>query len=150
MPWHVQALQRAVRSDVPSILLHGPAGIGERDFALALAAHWLCEADATADVRPCLDCASCKLVEAGNHPDLRMIEPASMAAESEDADGDDEGGEEKGKGKAASQAILIGQLRPLHDLARITSQGRGAHPLRHGSRAQGPGRQGEGTGGWAH
>jgi DNA polymerase-3 subunit delta' len=126
MPWHVQALQRAVRSDVPSILLHGPAGIGERDFALALAAHWLCEADATADVRPCLECASCKLVEAGNHPDLRMIEPASMAAESEDADGDDEGGEEKGKSKATSQAILIGQLRPLHDLARITSHRGGA------------------------
>ena len=126
MPWHVQAWRRAARSDVPSILLHGPAGIGERNFALALAAHWLCEGAPDAAARPCLACASCKLIEAGNHPDLRVIEPASMAAESEDTDGDEESVEDKGKGKAASEAILIGQLRPLHDLARITSHRGGA------------------------
>ena len=103
MPCHVQAWRRAARSDVPSILLHGPAGIGERDFALALAAHWLCEGSPNAAARPCLACASCKLIEAGNHPDLRVIEPASMAAESEDADGDEETVEDKGKGKGSSK-----------------------------------------------
>ena len=130
MPWHAQAWQAAVRSAVPSILLHGPAGIGERRFALAMAAHWLCEAPAADTVRPCLECASCKLIEAGNHPDLRVIEPASMSAEPEDTDGDEEVVEEKekekGKGKAASQAILIGQLRPLYELARISAHRGGA------------------------
>ena len=126
MPCHAAAQQEAVASDVPSILVHGTAGTGERRFALAMAAHWLCEA--AAGPRPCLDCAGCKLVEAGNHPDLRMIEPASMAAEAGEGEGDgeDETVEEKGKGKAASQAILIGQLRPLNELARITSHRGGA------------------------
>jgi len=130
MPWHVAAWQAAVASGVSSILLHGPSGIGERRFALAMAAHWLCEAPPDAAARPCLQCASCKLVEAGNHPDLRVIEPASMAAEAGDgdADGEDEIVEEKGKGrgKAASHAILIGQLRPLNELAQISSHRGGA------------------------
>jgi DNA polymerase-3 subunit delta' len=126
MPWHQEAWMAAAASQVPSILVHGPAGIGERRFALALAAYWLCEAPPGTDARPCLECPSCKLVEAGNHPDLRVIEPASMAAENDEAEADEEGAEEKGKGKAASQAILIGQLRPLTELAQISSHRGGA------------------------
>jgi len=126
MPWHRQAWLAAAASGVPSILVHGLAGIGERSFALALAAHWLCEAPPGATEKPCLECASCKLVEAGNHPDLRVIEPASMAVESDDAGSEEEVVEEKGKGKAASQAILIGQLRPLNELAQISSHRGGA------------------------
>ncbi len=130
MPWHRQAWEAAVRSGVPSMLLHGPAGIGERRFALAMAAHWLCEAPAEAPRRPCLECPGCRLVEAGNHPDLRLIEPASLAAD--DGDGEEEGAEpragadDKPKGKAPSQAILIGQLRPLNELAQLSSHRGGA------------------------
>ncbi len=126
MPWHRAAFDAAVASTVPSILVYGPSGIGERPFAMALAAHWLCEAPRDSTARPCLQCASCKLVEAGNHPDLRIIEPASMAAEAEDAEADEGSGEEKGKGKTASHAILIGQLRPLNELAQISSHRGGA------------------------
>jgi DNA polymerase-3 subunit delta' len=126
MAWHHDTWMAAVESGVASILLHGPAGIGERRFALAMAAYWLCEAPAGAIARPCLACASCKLIEAGNHPDLRVIEPASMAADADDTDADDEVPEEKVKGKALSQAILINQLRPLNELAQISSHRGGA------------------------
>jgi DNA polymerase-3 subunit delta' len=126
MPWHRAAFDAAAASATPSILVYGPSGIGERPFAMALAARWLCEASPDAAPRPCMRCASCRLVEAGNHPDLRIIEPESMAAEGEDADGDEGSSDEKGRGRAPSQAILIGQLRPLHALAQISSHRGGA------------------------
>ncbi len=126
MPWHTPAWEAAVASSVPSILVHGPAGIGERSFALAMAAYWLCEAPPASPKRPCLECPGCRLIEAGNHPDLRLIEPASMATEAEDPDAGEDVVEDKRKGKAPSQAILIDQLRPLNDLAQISSHRGGA------------------------
>ncbi|MBC7779503.1 MAG: DNA polymerase III subunit delta', partial [Proteobacteria bacterium] len=41
MPWHVDAWRLAAAATTPSLLLHGPAGIGERAFALALVEAWL-------------------------------------------------------------------------------------------------------------
>jgi DNA polymerase III subunit delta' len=57
-----------------AMLLTGPAGIGKRHFADVLAAALMCTAPA-ADGMPCGVCADCKLVAAGNHPDLVHLGP---------------------------------------------------------------------------
>jgi DNA polymerase-3 subunit delta' len=77
----VALLSRAVARDTlpPALLLAGPSGIGKRLAALALAATINClqprldgqglERDA------CGECASCKRIERGVHPDVIVIEP---------------------------------------------------------------------------
>lgn len=54
-------------------LFTGPPGIGKRLFALELAKTLLCERSPGTDPwQACDICASCKLVAAGNHPDLNI------------------------------------------------------------------------------
>ena len=54
-------------------LFVGPAGIGKKRFALALAKALLC-ADARPDpLEPCGRCESCRLFDAGSHPDLEVV-----------------------------------------------------------------------------
>jgi DNA polymerase-3 subunit delta' len=76
----VSLLSRAVARDTlpPSLLLAGPAGIGKRRVAMAVAAAVNClqprqstefERDA------CGQCAACKRIERGVHPDVILIEP---------------------------------------------------------------------------
>lgn len=56
-------------------LFAGPEGIGKRLFALELAKALLCERSDGA-LRACDQCASCKLADASNHPDvLRAARP---------------------------------------------------------------------------
>ncbi|MGE0113580.1 MAG: DNA polymerase III subunit delta' [Steroidobacteraceae bacterium] len=57
-----------------AILLHGAAGLGKLLFAQWLAKALLCEAQ-SAELLPCGYCASCKLYQAGSHPDLVLISP---------------------------------------------------------------------------
>lgn len=54
------------------LLLRGPAGLGKRRFADAVAAHLLCEAQ---DGQPCGECRGCVLRASGNHPDLYVLSP---------------------------------------------------------------------------
>ena len=55
-----------------ALLLHGPAGIGKRRLAETIAGAILCTAPSPG---PCGACRSCHLVNAGSHPDFRMIIP---------------------------------------------------------------------------
>ena len=72
------ALDRALRSGrlFPSLLFHGPEGVGKLATALALARALLCMAAAD---RPCRDCRSCRAIAEGafRHPDARAIFPES-------------------------------------------------------------------------
>ncbi len=57
-----------------AILLVGPASVGKTTLALDLAAGLLCTADDLA-ARPCRSCRGCRLLAAGNHPDLHRLAP---------------------------------------------------------------------------
>lgn len=74
--WLVQQLQHAVATGVlsQSLLITGPESIGKRTLALAIAEALLCEAPDPLQ-RPCGLCSACRRAAAGNHPDLRLVEP---------------------------------------------------------------------------
>ncbi|WP_462319783.1 DNA polymerase III subunit delta' [Halochromatium sp.] len=65
-----------------ALLFSGPLGIGKRILAEHLAGMLLCVAP-QADGRACGACADCRLLEAGNHPDRLLLEPAADAASGE-------------------------------------------------------------------
>lgn len=80
-----------------AVLLSGLAGLGKRHLAEAFAQALLCSG--TPETRPCGRCKACRLLEAGSHPDLRIVEP-----------------EEAGK------AIRIDQIRGLVNFLGETAQ----------------------------
>jgi len=84
-PWQVQQWERlrlAARQDrLPhALLLSGIAGSGIRQFALAFARCLLC-ATPTPTGLACGQCRSCLLDQAGNHPDIRLLEPEADSAQ---------------------------------------------------------------------
>jgi DNA polymerase-3 subunit delta' len=77
-PWQTDQFDQVVRrietDRFPhALLLAGQAGLGKRSFALALASLLLCREPGKG--KPCRQCGPCHLMNAGNHPDLYVIEP---------------------------------------------------------------------------
>jgi DNA polymerase-3 subunit delta' len=111
------------------LMLHGPAGVGKWDLALAFAGDVLCE-NAPAGSPACGQCASCHLVAAGNHPDLRVVVPDALADRRPGGAVDDpeSGGTEGGSAAKAkpSREIRISQILELADLSGITAHRGGA------------------------
>ncbi|NTV29296.1 MAG: DNA polymerase III subunit [Candidatus Omnitrophica bacterium] len=73
---HNNILERFARLNTSGRLAHaylfvGPAGIGKRDTARAVAK--LVNCLAPGGFRPGCDCASCRKTEAGNHPDVYVV-----------------------------------------------------------------------------
>jgi DNA polymerase-3 subunit delta' len=73
--WAVLSLDRAVADDRPAhaYLISGPPHIGKTTLARALALALNCQSSNSA--RPCGQCRSCLLINAGKHPDVQLIEP---------------------------------------------------------------------------
>jgi DNA polymerase-3 subunit delta' len=76
----LQLMSRGVARDTlpPSLLLSGPAGVGKRTTALATAAALNCLQPRTTDALErdaCGECAACKRIARGVHPDVIVIEP---------------------------------------------------------------------------
>ncbi len=71
----VDALIDAARFDRigPPLLFAGPPGSGKRTLARLTAQCVVCESDAS--VRPCGACRACRLVGAGIHSDVTVLEP---------------------------------------------------------------------------
>jgi DNA polymerase-3 subunit delta' len=97
------------------LLLVGPAGVGKSGLALALARARLCEQPA-AEGAACGRCKACGWFDAGNHPDFRLVRPAS-AEERDEADVDPEPSTSRSSGgrssKKPSREIRIEQVRAL-------------------------------------
>lgn len=62
-----------------AVILEGPPGCGRRTLAIALAQTQLCPEAKGGDA--CGDCASCRQVAEGNHPDVTVLPAASVQAD---------------------------------------------------------------------
>ena len=123
-PWITPVLDRLprrARALPRALLMTGRPGLGKRATALFLAQSLLCETDRDV-LQACGTCASCRLYQAGNHPDLRILEvgqeeeaPASGAADDEAA-----------PSKKASRQISVEKVRTLMDFVTLTSHRGGA------------------------
>ena len=99
-PWHEQSWQQLMSANKANRLHHGlllvdKDGRGLLDFAQALAAKLLCEAD---EATACGKCKACLLYQNSNHPDYLFVQP-----------------EEEGK------AIKVDQVRSVIDFFALTS-----------------------------
>lgn len=77
-PWQTAQQRRLVaqreQGKLPhALLLAGPRHVGKRDFAFAAAGYLLCQSSRAGE--PCGQCDNCHLVNAGTHPDFRLIHP---------------------------------------------------------------------------
>jgi len=106
-----------------ALLVHGPRGVGKRALAEHFAQFLLCEAAAA---RPCGRCEACRWFVAGNHPDVRWLEPEAIAKPRPSED------ESEGRGAARSAKpsleIKVEQVRALADFLNIGSH-RGRHRI---------------------
>ncbi|MCC6868795.1 MAG: DNA polymerase III subunit delta' [Burkholderiales bacterium] len=109
LPWQEAAAARALHGGraawPPALLLTGATGIGKLVLAVNLARALLCEA-AQPDGLACGSCASCRYVAAGQHPDLRLVEPFDL---------DDD------VTLKAVEQVPIKHVRALIDWANLTS-----------------------------
>jgi DNA polymerase III subunit delta' len=115
-PWLIEAWKQlqARRAKLPhALLVHGRAGLGKTALATLFARRLLCEGPANGDL-PCGQCAACRWLEQGNHPDFRLLEPEALAEPRAS-----EGEPRKREGEAASRQIRIDQLRELQDFLAI-------------------------------
>ena len=101
-----------------AVLIHGPRGLGKLDLARSFAQRILCEAP-DAGPKACGRCDGCRWFLAGQHPDIRQIEPDASAVAVETA----EDGERlpAGQKKKPSTEIRIDQVRELSDFINIGS-----------------------------
>lgn len=136
-PWQVAPLQDALQQlHSHAVLLHGSPGIGQFEFALGLARAWLCESQTDAPLKPaCGHCVSCKLIDAGSHPDLAVVLPENLQAmwggTLEGAD-DGDSTEKAGKAKKLSGEIKVDAIRAVVQFAQHTaSRGRAKVVLIH-------------------
>lgn len=112
-----------------ALLIHGPAGTGKRALAEHFARYLLCEG-APEKSRPCEHCAACRWLAAGNHPDLRWLEPEAIAKTT----AADEAEQESRKPRSAkpSLEIKVEQVRALAEFLNIGShRGRSRIALIH-------------------
>lgn len=113
LPWLAGIERELVASGArfpQALLIEGPEGIGKRTLAMRVARARLCESPLR-DGGACGNCASCDYVAAGQHPDLRVVEPVAYDEE----------------GVATPQDLIrIEAIRDLTQWSQVTSHRRGA------------------------
>ena len=112
LDWHRATLTEllARRDRWPhAMLITGRRGIGKRALADMLARALVCEAPRVTGL-PCGECPGCRYASAGQHPDLRVVEPIDVA--------DDV--------VKAVEWIVVDKIRALTGWAQLTSHRGGA------------------------
>ena len=130
LPWLAAPLQQALAMrSTHALLVYGPPGAGQFEFALLLAQAWLCEVDEGQGMRPCGRCQACRLVRRRSHADLRLVVPDQLALALEWVALEDL----KLKGEAKpSKDIRVEQVRQAIDWSHGTAvQGHGKALLLH-------------------
>lgn len=118
-PWQASAWDalRRHRAQLPhALLLRGREGLGAEALGRTFAHSLLCEAQAE-DGFPCGRCPACNWLAQGNHPDFRLLQPESFAAEPAAAEGDETPTPARKEKK--SDQIRIDQVRELQDFLGI-------------------------------
>lgn len=118
-PWQ-ESLWMQLQAWAPSLphalLLHGPRGVGKVQLATAFATSLLCEGVRGPDGMGCGSCPSCRWIQHGTNPDLRIVAPGS----------DDEGEEgTRTATKTPSTQIKITQVRALQEWITVGSHRNG-------------------------
>ena len=98
-----------------ALLLKGPAGIGKRAFALALAQGLLCEKP-LAPLAACGVCQACHWMSSASHPDFRLLQP-EIAEANDDAEPSD---------KKKKLDISVAKVRSLMNFINISAHRNGA------------------------
>ncbi len=105
--WAVDLLRRTLAPGGPgpkhAYLLSGPPQIGKTTLAQALAQALLCQEGGP---DPCGRCRSCRLMERGNHPDFRRIQPLDREGRPDEVQG-------LLRAEQASQIVREALLRPV-------------------------------------
>lgn len=78
--WHSLVTTLQARRMPHGLLFHGPAGVGKHLLAQQLVEAALCSQPGS-DGCACGQCRDCRLLAAGNHPDLRLVAPPEGKAQ---------------------------------------------------------------------
>src|SRR5258706_13479015 len=100
-----------------ALLLHGAPGVGKLALAERFAQLLVCESRGK-DTQPCGSCDGCRWFLGGNHPDIRYLEPETMARNVAEPEEAEEGKAKEGK---PSNQIRIDQTRALGDFVHVMS-----------------------------
>jgi DNA polymerase-3 subunit delta' len=118
-PWLAAPLRQALALRGHALLVQGSAGVGALALLRTLAQALLCEG--MGDVRPCGQCASCRLTAGGTHPDLRQLLPESLRG-TDDPGSEEEGGTGSSRSKKKpSRQIRIDEVRAAIDWIALSS-----------------------------
>jgi len=138
-PWQIEPWKalRSKRERMPhALLIHGAQGIGKLQLAERFAQSLLCES-ANAAGEPCGECAGCRWIAAGSHPDFRWVEPDALARQS--ASGGDAEEPAPGRATKPSMEIKVDQIRALDDFLNLKSHRAGPRvALIHPAEAMNP------------
>jgi DNA polymerase-3 subunit delta' len=97
-----------------ALLIAGPAGCGQRELGLAMAAARLCEQPLASGLA-CGRCRACHWLAEGNHPDFRWVRPQA------DQPVDPEAGSRTSRSAKPSRDIVIDQIRELASFVELGS-----------------------------
>ncbi|WP_140633934.1 DNA polymerase III subunit delta' [Methylibium rhizosphaerae] len=124
LPWLKQPLADALRTQRGhALLVHGPEGVGQFEFAMALAKAWLCEtpADRRSDAVACDACPSCHLVDTHGHPDLLVLVPEALRDALGLGQSDEPATDGEGRKAKPSKEIKVDALRAAVAFSQQTS-----------------------------
>ena len=112
----IESIRRAYRAGrLPhGLVFAGPAGVGKATTAKALSGLFLCEDADEKALRPCGRCESCRVFEAGTHPDYHVVTRELIRFH-----------DKTGKSKAIDLSINVIQPELIEPANRKAVMGRG-------------------------